>query len=716
MLRMVAFALSAAALSQSTWAQAGSDADAEDVTLAPVTVSASVEPPSDLPQPYAGGQVAKGARLGALGSQDVLDTPFNITSYTAELIQDQQARTLADVLANDPSVRFTTSNGHAYENFRVRGFDVSASDLAINGMFGLAPAGHAPVEFIERVEVLKGPSALFSGMAPSGGVGGVINLVPKRAGEDPLTQIAVDYQSESQLGSRLDVGRRFGADNAWGVRVNGAYSDGDTELTGQSKKREFLSAALDYRGRALKASLDAYRSKESFKGGSPAMFWFATTDIPEAPDPRLNQFGTGYGELESNAAIARAEYAFNRHLSAFAGVGAMRHDYSGFLNSTHARQIQVNGDYTGITVGQRGYTDSVSSEAGLRASFNTGEVAHKLVVHATRLSQENGSGPTNTKAFASNIYNPVTPVMVALPASTSKTSATTPSSLALVDTLSIMDDSVLLTFGLRDQAIKTTNYNKTGAVTAKYEKSAVTPAVAVVVKPWGAMLSLYANYVQGLSAGDTVTDVRATNYQHVFAPYKTEQKEFGFKWDAGAIANTASLFEITKPTLIVVGSNSSPTYTDEGEKRIRGLEWNIFGELAHNVRLLGGATYTRGVQTKTAYGRNNGKEAIGAPRWQGNFGAEWDAWWIAGLTLSGRVVATDSQFLDSANTQQIPGWAQIDVGARYAARLADRKFVLRLNINNLFDKHYWSGSFSDSAPIATLGPARTVTASATLDF
>ena len=101
------------------------DGGATSASLPTVTITAGPSAVEDLPQPYVGGQVATGARLGMLGNVDILDAPFNITAYTAQVIEDQQARTLADVLGNDPSVRFTTSSGHAYENFRVRGFDVN---------------------------------------------------------------------------------------------------------------------------------------------------------------------------------------------------------------------------------------------------------------------------------------------------------------------------------------------------------------------------------------------------------------------------------------------------------------------------------------------------------------------------------------------------------------------------------------------------------------
>ncbi|CUJ40632.1 Ferrichrome receptor FcuA precursor [Achromobacter xylosoxidans] len=685
-------------------------------TLPAVTVTANSAQDQDLPAPYAGGQVAQGARLGMMGNQDVMDTPFNVTSYTAELIQNQQARTLADVMANDASVRFTTSSGHAYENFRIRGFDVNQNDVAINGMYGLAPMGRTPLEFVERVEVLKGPNALFSGMAPSGAVGGTINLVPKRADDTPNATFGLNWQGDGQLGTTIDAGRRFGDANQWGARVNGAFSDGATTLDGQSRKREFLSLGLDYRGSALSASIDAYHSQESFQGGTPAMFWFGGSVVPKAPDPRINQFSTGYGSIQSNAVVGRAEYRFNDNVSVFGGIGRRDSHQSGLINGTHARQIDANGNFTGSIIGQRAYTDATSAEAGLRSRFKTGAVGHELVLQASILDTEDGSATGTASTFRSNIYDPITPVMPGVPDSAPKTAENTLTSLALVDTMSFLDDRLRLTGGLRNQRVKTTNFDKNGNTTSRYDKQAVTPAVALVVKPWGPDLSFYANYVQGLSKGDSVTDTTATNFGQVFAPYKTEQKEVGVKWNAGTFTNTLALFQIDKPMLVTEGTTARPTYADGGEKRVRGVEWNTFGELARGVRVLGGVTYSQGKQTKTSFGRYDGNTAVGAPRWQANTGLEWDTPWIAGLTLSARVQATSSQYADAANKLKIPGWGQLDLGARYAMLVNGKDVVLRLNVNNVFDKHYYAGSFSDTTPIATLGPARTVTASASISF
>ncbi len=708
--RLACHTLVAGGMALAAGAHAQSAPPVAEAALPAVTVTSGSATPEALPAPYAGGQVARGARLGALGNLDVMDTPFNVTAYTAELIENQSARTVADVLTNDPAVRFTTSSGHAYENFRIRGFDVNQNDLAINGMYGLLPPGHTPVEMFERVELLKGPSALFSGMSPGGAVGGTINLVPKRADDAPLNRAALDYQSPGQFGTRFDLGRRLGEDKAWGLRLNGAFMEGDTELSGQSKRREFLSAALDWRHGGLKASLDAYYSKESSKGGTPAMFWMPTV-VLAAPDASINQFAAAQGTLESKAAILRAEYAFNAQVSAFAAVGVRHHDFSGFINGTHVRSIDAAGNSANtVTVASRGYDDAVSSEAGLRMNFDTGGVGHEVVLQASHLSMESGAASA-TSSFATNIYRPVYHAMPATPATSPRSAENTLSSVAVVDTLSFMADTLRLTLGARHQSVKTTNYSAaTGAATGVYDKSVVTPAVAVVFKPWGPGVSLYANYVQGLSKGDSIaTPTYVRN--HTFAPYKTEQKEVGVKWNAGTFTHTASLFETTKPMLIGVNGNDA---SDGGEKRMRGLEWNAFGELARGLRLLGGAAYSQGVQSRTQNGSFDGRAAVGAPRWQGALGAEWDA--APGLAFSTRVVASSSQYLNSANTLQLPGWAEVELGARYTAQMGGRKAVWRVNVANLFERRYYSGVFSDTTPIATLGQGRTVSASLTLDF
>jgi len=683
------------------------------VMLPAVTVAATRTGAEDLPAAYAGGQVARGARLGMLGNTEAMDAPWSNTAYTAQTIEDQQAKTVADVLANDPTVRFTTSSGHIYENYTVRGFEIGSNDLALNGMYGLAPFGHAPTEFVERVEVLRGPSALLTGMAPSGAIGGVINLVPKRAAATPLTRLTASYLSEGNGGAAIDLGRRFGNGKEFGVRFNGAYDNGRTGLDGQSKRRALGALALDYTGERLRLTLDAYANEEDVRNGSAWMASFATPVVPEPPKAGTNILPGTFGKLKNQAAVARGEFDLNDDWTAYAGIGALNYRYSGFINGTRANGIRPNGDYTGYTYHQRGFTDSVSAEAGLRGKVRTGPVEHRLVLGYTALTMRTGTINVASRAYTSNIYDPVPPVLARDPGAAPKTSDTTLTSIALADTMAFADDRVLLTLGLRHQRVQAESFNATtGARTADYDQDAVTPSVGLVLKPWGPSLSLYGNYIEGLSQGDTVTDVTAANYQQVFAPYKTKQMEAGVKWDTGRLTNTLSVFQITRPSLI--RDAVSNTYSPDGERRHRGVEWTVQGELARGVRVLGGVAYTRAVLTRTANGAWDGNSAYGTPQWAANLGAEWDLPWVPGLTVSGRATYTGSQYVNTANTQRIDSWTRYDIGARYVTKIAGRRTAFHASVENLLDKSYWAGSFNDG--YVTMNAPRLFKLSTTVDF
>lgn len=664
---------------------------------------------SDLPEAYSGGQVATGARLGLLGDTQIMDTPFNITSYTAQTIENQQSGTVGAVLRNDPSIRFSTGEGHAYENFMIRGFSLDSAELALNGLYGMAPDGHVPTEFLDRVEVLKGPGALLSGMAPSGGVGGVINLVPKRAGEKPLTRLTTSYVSDGYFAEHLDFSRRLGDEQRFGIRFNGVYGDGDTGVDKQSKERTLTSLAMDYRGDGWKLALDAYETHERAINGSPMMVGFSDIGhVLKAPKADTNILKGISAKQISKAVIVRGEYELNDDWTTFASAGSSKSRYQGFLNGTRLRVNNDKGDATGETYNQAGYTASTAYEAGIRGHVTTGPIDHKLVFTASLLHQNIGRAPTVTGArYPSNIYHPGKPIIAGRTGSNSKTGDNTLSSFAVADTLAFADDKVLLTLGARSQRVR-----QQMSKPKTYDEQAITPAVGLVIKPWEVPVSLYANYIEGLTQGNTVGDVTAANYGDQFEPYKAKQVEAGVKWDLGTFTHTLSAFQIEKPSLIL--NKASNLYSDDGKQRNRGVEWNMFGSIIPSVRLLGGVTYTHAELTRTANGALDGNTARGVPKWSANLGAEWDTPWVEGLTLNTLVIHSSSQYLNDANTLKIPQWTRYDLGARYSTRILSKDVVLRASLENVENRSYWAGVFNDG--FATVSEPRTLKLSTSIDF
>ena len=207
------------------------------------------------------------------------------------------------------------------------------------------------------------------------------------------------------------------------------------------------------------------------------------------------------------------------------------------------------------------------------------------------------------------------------------------------------------------------------------------------------------------------TDI--VNVGEVFAPYVSRQKEVGVKFDSGKLGITAAAFTTSQPSAFI----QDRRFGLYGEQRNRGVELTVFGTPARGVRLLGGVTVLDAEQRKNAGGANEGNDAIGVPGTQMNLGAEWDVPGVQGLSLNARGLHTSSQYADAANTQKLPSWSRLDIGANYSTRFMDRALTLRARIDNVTDKNYWAsaGGYPGFGYLV-LGAPRSVVVSATVDF
>lgn len=710
MLRPVAL-LAFAAFSAPAWAQQQGTAPTSEKHLPEIKVQAAPPLSGEPTAPYAGGQVARGARAGLLGDLDFLDAPYSITSYTSQTIRDQQARSIADVVANDPSVRTGRAFGTFADHFVIRGFVVSNDDVAFGGLYGLLPRQIIAAELIERVEVFRGPNAFLNGMPPGGSVGGGINVVPKRAGDVPLARFTLSAQSGEQIGAHVDVGRRFGKDGLFGIRFNGAIRDGETASRGEHRDFSLGTVGMDVRGERLRASLDAGRQKHDIAAGPP----FVRVQ-PAAPVPRPLDASHTHGQpwekygLDDDFIVLRGEADLTSDIIVFAGTGK-RHSHEVSVLGT---PIVTNaaGDTTGTRTRIVSFWNRSTSEAGLRARFATGPVKHRLSLVATDVQVENGFLFNTQGSFTSNLYTRAAaapPDFSGFTEAAPKLGETRLRSYGIADTLSFAGDRVLLTLGARHQQVVVNAFNAAGMLTTRYDQSAVTPSLGVVVKPWQSV-SLYANAMEGLTQGPTAP-ATAANARQVFPPFRSKQKELGVKFDRGRFGATIAAFEIRQPNSVT--DPATNIFGLDGEQRNRGVEISAFGELSRNWRLLGGMTFIDAVQTRTQGGVNDGKNAVGVPQTLLNLGTEWDAPFLAGLAFTARVLHTSSQYLDAANTKSIPDWTRFDIGVRYVTRTAGKPLTLRANVENLFDRNYWS---SATGGYLTLGAPRTVLLSASMDF
>ncbi len=680
----------------------------------------------NLPPAYPGGQVAIGGGLGLLGNRSFMETPFSQTSYTSKTIQDQQARTVGDVLANDPSVRSVlgASAGYGFDVFNIRGFYYENGDSALNGLYGMAPQYSTAPNFVERIEVLKGPSALLNGMPPAGAIGGSLNLVTKQAPDIPITQVTTSYASDGYFGTNLDVARRFGADKEFGIRFNGGYHAGDTNIDGQDSELGNAVLNLDYRGERVRLSADiGYQSQDL---SSPLRFINFPAGLGSVPPPP--KAGSNYSapwmywRPADTFAMVQGEVDITKYVTAYAAIGWHKSEIDYLYASPTV--TNVNGNWQGLLGDGKDTYETWSGVAGIRTTFDTGPVNHKLNVSYSSIGRDYSSGISTPTPpfFFSNLYNPISqPKPTSFAPALATTSETKMSSVGIADTLSILNDRVQFTVGVRRQTAGQDSVTENilfGTSTVESTGDSVwSPAYALLVKPFE-NVSLYANYIEGLKVGRTVPSGGIYNNPgEVFPPFQTKQKEVGVKVDFGRISTTVAAFDIAQPSFVNVVTSTGTSLELDGEQRNRGVEVNVFGELTPSVRVLGGVAYIDGRLEKTAGGVNDGNKAQGVAEWNVNIGAEWDTPFVPGLTLTGRMIYTSGVYINAANTLSIPDWTRFDVGARYTfdSPWNGKPITIRFAVENVANENYYAGSYTADG-IVSLGAPRTYLVSSTFNF
>jgi iron complex outermembrane receptor protein len=688
----------------------------------------------ELPEPFAGGQIARGGRAGILGNLDLLETPFSSTNYTAELILNQQAESVADVLLNDPVVRVARGFGNFQELFIIRGFPAFSDDMTYNGIYGILPRQYVAAEFMERVELFRGASAFLNGAAPGGSnLGGAVNLVPKRAPNEPLTRLNVGLEDASLFHVGLDVARRFGDARRTGIRANAVLRDGETSIEDQDRELAVLAFGIDHRGERLQLAADVGYQDHRIEAPRPSVT--PSGGIVNPPDAGGNfaQRWT-YTDEEQLFGVVRAEYEINRATYAWGAFGLRNGEEHNVLANPTALP---DGTTTAYRFDNAREDDVVSGETGVRIEFDTGSVGHRVVLSASMFSIDSRNAYAFSDFFAPFAGDLNDPFDVPPPPadfftggsldSPRVTFETDTHSFALADTLSFADGLFLVTVGAREQTLETETFDyNSGASTSRYDESKLTPVGGIVYRPRDS-LSFYANYIEGLVAGDippTVSNgLPVVNGGEALDPYQAEQVELGVKYDSGTFGTTLSLWEVTRPFGLYQPFDDPNTAGDalvfraDGEQRNRGIELSVYGQLLEQLRVLGGLTWLDAEMTHTQDGLFEGNTAVGSPDTQANVNVEWDIAGVPGLTLDARAIYTSAQYADAANDLEVSSWTRFDIGARYAMELVGRPVTVRARLDNVTDESDWVsvGGFP-GANYLVLGAPRTLVLSASFDF
>ena len=672
-----------------------------------VTVNA-VATVNYLPRPvktYGGGQVTTGNSLGALGNRANIDTPFNVTGYTSQLIEDRQMQTVDDVVLTDASVSNATDMSTS-KTWTVRGISQSAEDTSFNGMFGAGPIYGESLDNVASVEVLKGPAALLNGMSPNGSVGGSINLVPKRATEKPIRTVTVGFDNGNQWREHIDVGQQFGKHNKYGVRVNTSHKSGSGKLDGEHINANNIAVGFDVSGKKYRASLDmgySNTNKENF--ATPLRI--DNSYVPAVPSMNTNfSAKDAYIHTIEKYMAVKGEYDFAKNWTVYGGFGfrtaaqdsftstltfmAPRYNNAGVMTSTN-----VNASATART------SHANSQMFGVRGKVKTGTITHELNVVGSRYNSVAAVLPgTSQRYWVNDVFNPTwqNPNMFLTAKNLNKTAHNYMSGIAITDVLSTKNNKFQFIVGTRYQKIASQNYNRnTGRETSGYNSSAWSPAFGMIYK-FNKRFAMYGNYIEGLQPGIIVPyNDGNINEGQVFAPYKTKQKEVGFKYDAGKYAFSASAFTVDLPSYGYVRfspaiNGYSWRYEQTATTRNRGLEFSMYGEPTKGTRILGSMMLLDARLKNTRSAATRGNQDVGRSRFTAVIGVEQDIKSVKGLTVNAQATYNSKAYLNQQNTLSVSPWIRWDVGAKYKFNAGHTPMTLRADVFNVFNHNHWEAA------------------------
>lgn len=197
-----------------------------------------------------GGMVNTKAKLGILGDKSIMDIPYSEMSMTAKQLEtfDDPSQPLQNVLLNNPSIRLASSSP-MYTDFSMRGVNMNGNHMMLNGIPSLFyQFTTPPTHVIDRIDITSGPNAGVNGVSMSNNgtdsgatpAPGTINIITKRATDEPITRYTQTFSGRGSKGEFIDIGRRFGNNGEWGLRVNAEYMDGSLSLPGAEKEEKIF--------------------------------------------------------------------------------------------------------------------------------------------------------------------------------------------------------------------------------------------------------------------------------------------------------------------------------------------------------------------------------------------------------------------------------------------------------------------------------------------
>lgn len=663
----------------------------DSVTLAPLRVS----------EVYGDeGYQAREAQVGGLQPGPLLDTPASVSVFSRQLLDDRQVRTLSEVLQSDASVGESYAPVGYYENFNVRGFELNAaSSYRINGQT-IAGEQNVALENKQQVELLKGLSGLQSGVSAPGGL---INYVTKRPEDVRSVSISTNEQGERYLAT--DLGGWFGSERQFGLRANLAHEDIRSYVEHADGKRDFASLAFDWQiNPDAILQLDAeYQHREQLS--VPGYQLLGGTEVPHGVDPDDHLAYQRWAKPVQNDSLnvgGRFEYRFSDAWSGTLSASRSKvviDDYSAFAwgcygaascaSAAVPNYFSPEGDYDIYDFRSPDDTRRIDeAQAMLNGRFDALGVGHELTVGTSAQRRTLDQRPYYNIGVGSGNINedvPAVPPATAPVGSSERRLDSRQYGLFINDTITFNEQwqSVI---GAREVRLDEKTWNESGDAGRHTQQYQLLPNAALIYKPQPDT-TLYASYSKGLSAGGTAPWF-ASNDSEILAPTLSHQTELGIKHDWQGMSFSAALFQIRQAYQYARPENGGFTYVQQGQQKNTGLELGASGWVTSRLQIQASAAAIHARVQNSGTDDYEGHQAINVPRLRAALQADYSLP-VPGLALLGGARYSASKYASQAGNVEVGGYTVFDLGSRYRTRIGGYETVLRLTVDNVFDKRYW---------------------------
>ncbi|MEN4759023.1 TonB-dependent receptor [Chryseobacterium sp. C39-AII1] len=589
------------------------------------------------------GNPNKAKPLSTKSNLTVMETPQPIAIVTHEIIEQQQAKQLSDVIQNVNGMYVTSSRGNSQDSFGGRGFILGNDNIFKNGSrinSGVFPE----VSGLERVEVLKGANAMLFGNAAAGGI---INMITKKPKFNFGGSLGLNAGSWNSYKPTVDIYGPLSKNMAF--RVNGAYEYAESfRDVVQSEKYYFNPSFLFNISPKSQLIVEADYLKTDFTPD------FGIGSITNKDGSyRLNDtvgrntfFGTNwqYQNVEQASTNVTFNHQFNERwsLNATASYQNYTKDY---FSSERVQwmydKVQTNRlSWTrpfGKTYNEQNYG---SAQVNINGEFNTGKINHKVLLGSDADYNQADTYSYNLSSTSNTLFldDPSTWGSVDMPTSTSNTKTrvnTRRIGFYAQDFISLTKQLKVIA-GLRWSYIEnmptiTTRFasnEKFEVANSSTSDNAFSPKVGIVYMP-NDNFSAFATYTNSfvVNTGYTSDQFNTVNTnqptQQVqnqlgslsrlgIKPTTVDQYEVGIKknfWN-NALAVNVSAYQIDYnnyyQTYWFVAQNGAPVNATDtnlkefaGKMRSRGVELDITGNPNENLSIIGGFSYNNSVYVDT---------------------------------------------------------------------------------------------------------------------